>query len=177
MIVDRQFHNIKCDYCGRLLDEETWWDDKDALTTQILPECGWIECKDRHYCDECWTWVDDDKNIVTEDGRKWDGDTHKEILSYRLSYLDGMDESLTLTQFRFRMIQAMVLFNSMVGTLYKGMLADELEVAQEMFRRMIRDRYGSEEHGCYLTFVARGIFAGYRRDAEERLYNRKNRGI
>ena len=29
MIVYKQFHNIKCDACGRLIDE-TWWDDKDA---------------------------------------------------------------------------------------------------------------------------------------------------
>ena len=31
----KQCHNIECDHCGALLDEETWWDDKDALTTQI----------------------------------------------------------------------------------------------------------------------------------------------
>ena len=67
MIVDRQFHNIKCDACGRLIDDETWWDDKDALTTQILDDCNWIECEGRHYCDECWEY-DDDDNIVTKDG-------------------------------------------------------------------------------------------------------------
>ena len=50
MIIDRQFHNIKCDACGRLIDDETWWDDKDALTTQILNECNWIACEGRHYC-------------------------------------------------------------------------------------------------------------------------------
>ena len=53
MLVKREFHNIECDCCGQLLDEETWWDDQDALTTTILPECGWIECEGgRHYCDE-----------------------------------------------------------------------------------------------------------------------------
>ena len=45
MLVKREFHNIECDCCGQLLDEETWWDDQDALTTTILPECGWIECE------------------------------------------------------------------------------------------------------------------------------------
>jgi len=78
MIINRQFHNIKCDNCGALLDEETWWDDKDALTTTILDECGWIECGGRHYCDECWEH-DDDDNIVTRDGRKWTDYDHKEI--------------------------------------------------------------------------------------------------
>ena len=71
MLVKREFHNIECDCCGQLLDEETWWDDQDALTTTILPECGWIECEGgRHYCDECWTH-DDDDNIQCKDGRKY----------------------------------------------------------------------------------------------------------
>lgn len=79
MIINRTFHNVECDHCGALLDEETWWDDKEALTTNILPDCGWIECEgSRHYCEECWT-RDDDDNIVTKDGRKWDDYDHKEI--------------------------------------------------------------------------------------------------
>lgn len=78
MIIERLFHNIQCDACGGRLDDETWWDDKEALTTQILDECGWIECEGRHYCPGCWAY-DDDDNIVTTDGRKWDDDTHKEI--------------------------------------------------------------------------------------------------
>ena len=45
MLVKREFHNIECDCCRQLLDEETWWDDQYALTTTILPECGWIECE------------------------------------------------------------------------------------------------------------------------------------
>lgn len=78
MIIDRQFHNIKCDACGRLIDDETWWDNKDALTTQILNDCNWIECEGRHYCDECWSH-DDNDNIVTKDGRKWTDYDHREI--------------------------------------------------------------------------------------------------
>lgn len=78
MIIERLFHNIKCDCCEALLDEDTWWNDKDALT-QVLDECGWIECEGRHYCDECWI-RDDDDNIVTKDGRKWSDEDHKEII-------------------------------------------------------------------------------------------------
>ncbi len=29
MIINRTFHNVECDHCGALLDEETWWDDYD----------------------------------------------------------------------------------------------------------------------------------------------------
>jgi hypothetical protein len=78
MIIDRVFYNIQCDHCGAELDEETWCDDKEALST-ILDECGWIECEGgRHYCDECWHH-DNDDNIVTDDGRKWTDVWHKEI--------------------------------------------------------------------------------------------------
>ena len=78
MIIERLFHNIRCDHCGALIDDETWWDDKEALTATILPECGWIECEGRHYCPECYEY-DDDDNIVTKDGRKWTDYDHKEI--------------------------------------------------------------------------------------------------
>lgn len=78
MVIERKFMNIQCDHCGALLDEETWCDDAEALKG-ILDECGWIECEGgRHYCDECHHY-DDDDNIVTEDGRKWDDFSHKEI--------------------------------------------------------------------------------------------------
>ena len=85
MIIDRRFYNIQCDHCGKLLDEETWWGDKDLVEGLILDECGWIECEGRHYCDECWS-RDDDDNIVTKDGRKWTDDDHKRIY-------DGVDLS------------------------------------------------------------------------------------
>ena len=78
MIVERVFNNVQCDHCGALLDEETWWDAKEAFPA-ILDECGWIWCEgDRHYCGECWH-RDDDDNIVTDDGRKWSDYDHKEI--------------------------------------------------------------------------------------------------
>lgn len=170
MIIDRQFYNIKCDHCGALLDEDLWCDDKDALTT-ILNECNWIECEGRHYCDECWRH-DDDDNIVTKDGRKWTDYDHKEIMSYRLCYLDDMDETLTLTQFRIKLVQATALYHSVVGTLYKGMLADELEIVNEMFGKMISQRYGSEEYKCYQTFLSHGIFQRVDDDYCKRMYER-----
>lgn len=81
MIEDKKFYNIRCDGCGRLLDEETWWDDREALTSTTLCDCNWIGCEGgRHYCDECWHY-DDDDNIVTSDGRRWTGTGHMEIES------------------------------------------------------------------------------------------------
>lgn len=75
MIVTREFHNVECDHCGQLLDEETWWDDKNDLSG-ILDECGWKELGNKHYCDNCWE-RDDDDNIVTKDGRKYDDDGNR----------------------------------------------------------------------------------------------------
>ena len=71
-LVKREFHNIECDCCGQLLDEETWWDDQEVLPA-ILAECGWKQLGGGHYCEECWN-RDDDDNIVTKDGRKFDDD-------------------------------------------------------------------------------------------------------
>ncbi|MBQ9532424.1 MAG: hypothetical protein IJR71_00455 [Prevotella sp.] len=76
MIRQKEFFNIECDHCESMLGEE-WWDDKEA-TESLLEECGWKKLGDRHYCEDCWEY-DDDDNIVTKDGRKFDGDTLQEI--------------------------------------------------------------------------------------------------
>ena len=157
MIVDRQFHNIKCDACGRLIDDETWWDDKDALTTQILNECNWIECEGRHYCDECWEY-DDDDNIVTKDGRKWTGDGHKEIRQHRMNCL-SLSEDMTLTQFRMELVKGCVLFNSMTGSLYKRMLFDDLNEGRKWFYELFYSRRGTPEYDRYCTFLLHDIFS------------------
>ena len=72
MIRKQEFFNIECDHCGAMLDEETWWDDKET-TESLLDECGWKKLGDRHYCEDCWEF-DDDDNIVTKDGRKFTED-------------------------------------------------------------------------------------------------------
>lgn len=162
MIIDRTFHNIKCDHCGALIDEETWWDDKQALTSTILNDCNWIECEGgRHYCDECWS-RDDDDNIVTKDGRKWDDYSHKEILTdgqrYHLDYLkDLLDPSLTLTQLRFEIIKANFLYRSMVGTLYKNMLCDEIENAYSLLSDRL-SKASESELAIYNAFQDNLVF-------------------
>ena len=161
MLVKREFHNIECDCCGQLLDEETWWDDQDALTTTILPECGWIECEGRHYCDECWEH-DDDDNIVTKDGRKWTDYDHKEILpEHKRRHLDYLKDlcapQLTLTQIRIEIIKAKWLHRSMVGWLYKGPLGEEIGQAL----RLLEDRKATAPQwqiDCYNTFANSGLF-------------------
>lgn len=77
MILKVEFYNIKCDCCGSLLSEETWWDDRET-SESLLSECGWKKLGGCHYCPDC-RYYDDDDNIVTKDGRKFDGETEKEI--------------------------------------------------------------------------------------------------
>ncbi len=170
MIIDKVFHNIRCDACGGLIDEETWWGDKEALTTQILDECGWIECEGgRHYCDECWS-RDDDDNIVTKDGRKWTDYDHKEIRQHRMNYL-SLSEDMTLTQFRMELVKGKALFDSMVGSLYKSMLFDDLAEGKEWFEELLVTRKGTPEFDSYFTFASHGIFRLAQIDAQERMYN------
>ena len=156
MLVKREFHNIECDCCGQILDEETWWDDKDALSG-ILDDCGWKALGGKHYCDSCWT-RDDDDNIATKDGRKFDDDTGCEIKVYKLDYLKYLlDESLTLTQIYIGIRKSCVLYHSMVGTLYKNALANEINVALDM----LEDRKKTApqwQKDCYDTFLFNGIF-------------------
>lgn len=161
MIIDRQFHNIKCDACGQLIDDETWWDEKDAMPA-IIDECGWIECEGgRHYCNECWEY-DDDDNIVTKDGRKWEDYDHKEILpehkSYGLDYLkDLCDPRLTITQIRLEIIKAIDLYHSMVGTIYKRALLGEIDGAFRLFNNR-RASASESEKDAYDTFSEHRIF-------------------
>ena len=170
MIIEKKFHNVKCDHCGRLLDEETWWDETDAVPA-ILGDCGWIECEGgRHYCDECWEH-DDDDNIVTKDGRKWTDYDHKEIRQHRMNYLD-LSEDMTLTQFRMRLIKGKALLDSMVGSPYKRMLFDDLTEGMEWFEELLDTRKGTPEFDCYSTFASHGIFRLAQIDAQERMYNR-----
>ena len=146
MIIDKTFHNIQCDHCGALIDEETWWDDKEALTTIILPECGWIECEGgRHYCEECWN-RDDDDNIITKDGRKWDDDTHKEILTpEQRSHLNPIVAELQKLPFPLD-LESLAPFNDNMskGECYgKGMY----DLAVEVKRMADNAKESKESHG------------------------------
>lgn len=160
MIVNRPFYNVKCDHCRCLLDEESWYPDE--TTAEIpLSDTGWRKLGGKHYCEDCWSW-DDDDNIVTKDGRKFNGETGEEILTieqrYHLDYLkDLTDPRLTLTQLRIEIIKATKLYHSMVGWLYKGALKREIDGALSL----LNDRHASaseSEKEIYDTFREHRIF-------------------
>ena len=74
---------IVCDHCGETFEDGRGWScivgDEDG--SEILGEAfdkDWMELGGKHYCPDCYHW-DDDDNIVCNDGRKFDGDTHELI--------------------------------------------------------------------------------------------------
>jgi len=77
MNIKEYFFNRQCDVCGTLLDDEMWHNDTDSLR-DVAAESGWQHLGGRDYCPDCWS-IDDDDNIATNDGRRYDGDTHERI--------------------------------------------------------------------------------------------------
>lgn len=169
MIVSDTFYNVKCDSCGCMLND--MWYQESETTEAALEDCGWMKLGDRHYCEDCWQ-RDDDDNIVTNDGRKYDDYTHKEIKTRRMNYLE-LDGTMTLTQFRIELERGLALYNSMVGTLYKGMLAIDLNEGYEWFQELLAERKGTAEWEAYHAFNRHGIFDRFRNDFIDRLHNKK----
>lgn len=83
MKVKVESYKIVCDCCG-----ETFHDGNDFVCFSDDPDGGlirdealtanWREIDGKHYCPDCYS-IDDDDNIVTKDGHKFDYDTHEEI--------------------------------------------------------------------------------------------------
>lgn len=165
---------IVCDSCGEHFvngDGFTCYTD-DPDGGNMLSEAtssGWLDIDGRQYCPDCWHY-DDDDSIVCGDGRKWTDYDHKEIRQHRMNYL-SLSDDMTLTQFRMELIKGKALCNTMVGTLYKGMLLDDLAVGKEWFEKMMAARKGTAEFDCYYTFMSHGIFRLAQNDAYERMYN------
>lgn len=78
MIIKEYFYNIQCDCCKALGNDELWLVDPEEAKASALDDGGFMRLDGKDYCPECWTY-DDDDNIVTKDGRKFDGETYKEI--------------------------------------------------------------------------------------------------
>jgi hypothetical protein len=153
MIVEKKFKNVRCDACGALLDEENWWDGEDVIS-EMLDETGWLTLGDRHYCENCWQY-DDNDDIVTDDGRRWDGKTRRE--EPRFNYLE-LSEDMTLTQIKQEIIKGRALYAHMCGTLYKNILYDDIHKAEAWLEHLALERRYTSEAACYEAFVRYGLF-------------------
>lgn len=81
-------------------------------------------------------------------------------------------EGMTLTQMRTELERGRVLHSSMVGTLYKGMLYEDLNTGYEWLAELLANRKGTPEWEAFRTFDSHGIFSRFRDDEDDRMYNR-----
>lgn len=77
MYVKEYFHNIQCDCCNALANDELWHVDEEGAK-EDADESGWYTLGGNHYCPNC-VKIDDDDNIITADGKVWNGDTYELI--------------------------------------------------------------------------------------------------
>ena len=67
-IVKKNFYNVECDRCGKLSEEESWWEDKEFVKENAV-ESGFIEVDGKHYCPNCYTIDDDDCIAIKEESK------------------------------------------------------------------------------------------------------------
>jgi hypothetical protein len=81
-----------------------------------------------------------------------------------MNYLQ-LDKSITLTQFRSELEKARALYDCMVGTLYRDMVADDLNEGWTIFNTMLAERRNTLEYKAYITFSSFNMFQRIYRDA------------
>lgn len=170
MILKKAFYNIKCDCCGQIFDDENYWDDIDGLES-MLHNSSWKITEDgMHYCPECYEY-DDNDFLVTKNGHMYDecGNRLVHRKDYQMNYM-MVGEWMTLTQFRMEISKYEALFRTMVGSVYKVMVAKDLDKARAWFAELYSKREGTSEWECYNTFRRHEIFEMFRDDELERIY-------
>jgi hypothetical protein len=68
MIKEITIYTIVCDVCGKDANENTdyaGWTELEP-TVDVCTDNGWYIDDDRHYCDDCHSFDDDDNLIVKE---------------------------------------------------------------------------------------------------------------
>ena len=83
--------SVKCDCCGQFveLSNESPFFDGDTDGSQAEQEAiddGWLKIGNRHYCPDCWK-RGEDGNIETNDGKRYDWKTRKDITPVKLKVI------------------------------------------------------------------------------------------
>lgn len=66
MIEEVKMYTVVCDNCGKdngCDSDFSCWNDESAAWEQAS-ECGWTKEKDKHYCQDCWSYDDNDNVII-----------------------------------------------------------------------------------------------------------------
>ena len=125
---------------------------------------GMLELKERQAVEEA------QQRLMKQLNREADEET---VQGFRFDHMDTLNhaDSLTVTQIVTEIVKAEALYRMMVGWLYKGMLANEINAAKVLFDQRIH-KASKEELEAYNTFRRYGIFAKMRDDATDRIINR-----
>jgi len=68
MVKEVKMFTIVCDVCGTDVNEDTGyscWSDVEA-NEDIRQEEGWEKVGDKHYCNDCFEYDDDDNLVILE---------------------------------------------------------------------------------------------------------------
>ena len=77
MIVKEFFYNVECDCCKRLANEELWRVDEEGAK-EDAQENDFLVLGGKCYCPDCYQY-DDDDNIITKDGKRFNGNSREEL--------------------------------------------------------------------------------------------------
>jgi hypothetical protein len=78
MKVKEYFHNVECDCCHKLADDECWHVD-ESIAREQSSNNGWKRFGDVDYCPDCYTEDEDTGIIKTKDGKWYNGCTGNEL--------------------------------------------------------------------------------------------------
>lgn len=76
---------IVCDCCGEMYGDDDGFafylgDEDGSQVWNDADNAEWLEFGDRHYCPDCYSFDENDENIViTKDGHKYDLETDEEL--------------------------------------------------------------------------------------------------
>ncbi len=68
MIIQVIMFTVKCDNCGVDVNKDaeySAWNDKQ-YSEYVAMEAGWLKEVDKHYCNNCYEYDDNDKLIIKE---------------------------------------------------------------------------------------------------------------
>ena len=85
MKVKVEAYKIGCDCCGGIFCDSDGYvcfdgDVDGSVIRNEADSSGWMEIGDKHYCPNCYE-INDNDEIVTKDGHKYDYDTREKIMS------------------------------------------------------------------------------------------------
>lgn len=133
-----------------------------------------IECGDKAYKDMIELYQKEKEERIKKEKLK-DIQIKEEIKASREFKFDYISElnskNNTLTQIMISISKAKALYSNMVGHLYKGMLANEINAALILFEDRGLIASGDEKY-AYYTFIKYGIFRKIEEETTNKLWNR-----